>query len=163
MMLDPVKPIYGIHDFNSQFIIPLSKNPPIDPIDGSVYFDTDDNQFYIHRNGVWQATIPPPEVVDLTLENGWIVSSGQPVPQRLRLTTGAVQLRGSCENPSGPLGKTITHLPSGWRPSVSIMLVCIGGSSQQNIQIDPDGAVTPVNGTGKPTGLANISFLADGN
>jgi len=184
-MAEPVKPVYGVYDFKAQLVIPMSQNPPITPIDGSVYIDTDDGRIYGWQNGAWRASrisavpgeglvftqdelgvttisLAPKEVENVVLESPWTVPAGQPGPQRMRLATGAVQLRGQVQA-SGPLGKTITILPSGWRPAVSMVSICVAGSGQQNVQIDPDGRVYPINGTGSPTRLGGVLFIADGN
>lgn len=185
-MAEPVKPVYGVYDFQAQLVVPMSKNPPVTPIDGSVYIDTDDGRVYSWQNGAWRTpaiaakpgngilftpdpetgmtivSMAPPEVENLVLEAPWTVPAGQPQPQRMRVGTGAVQLRGQVQAP-GPLGKVITILPSGWRPAVTMVSICVAGSSQQNVQIEPDGRVFPINGTGSPTRLGGILFIADGN
>jgi hypothetical protein len=181
----PVKPVYGVMDFQAQLVLPMSQNPPVLPIDGSVYIDTDDLRLYAFVSGAWRASrisaLPgsgivftenqlgvttisqkPMEVVNVTLESPWTVPQGELQPQRMRVASGAVQLRGQVQAP-GPLGKIITILPSGWRPAVPMVAICVAGSGQQNIQIDPDGKVYPINGTGSPTRLGGIIFIADGN
>jgi hypothetical protein len=212
----PIKPVYGVMDFQAQLVIPMSQNPPITPIDGSVYIDTDDLRLYAWVNGAWRAsrisalpgvgikfeqdalgvttisatfvpeagtgirfrpdfptpgittieTVPlPPTVFDLTLQSPWIPAVGAPTPQGLKDATGFVQLRGGCD-PGGlqPINAgPITILPSGWRPAQELLLNCVGGTAWQCARIDPDGKITIVNGNGKPTRLAGLSYIADGN
>ena len=43
----PAKPFYGMIDNRAQMVIPRSKNPPTEPVLGSVYQDEDDGRIYV--------------------------------------------------------------------------------------------------------------------